>query len=43
VQLIWAAAVGYAAFGDVPSGFTWLGAAVIIASGLVIAVKESRR
>lgn len=43
VQLIWAAAVGYAVFGDVPSGWTWLGATVIIASGLFIAVKEARR
>ena len=43
VQIIWAAALGYLAFGDVPSGFTWLGAAVIIASGLFIAVKEARR
>jgi drug/metabolite transporter (DMT)-like permease len=42
VQLIWAAAVGYAVFGDVPSGFTWLGAVVIIASGLFIAMKEAR-
>jgi drug/metabolite transporter (DMT)-like permease len=43
VQLIWAAGAGYVVFGDVPSGFTWLGALVIIASGLFIAVKEARR
>ena len=43
VQLVWAASVGYLVFGDVPSGFTWLGAAVIIGSGLFIAVKEARR
>jgi len=43
VQLIWAAALGYLVFGDVPSGFTWLGAAVIIASGLFIAVNQARR
>jgi drug/metabolite transporter (DMT)-like permease len=43
VQLLWAAAVGYVVFGDVPSAFTWLGAAVIIASGLAIAVTEARR
>ena len=30
-------------FGDVPSAFTWLGAAIIIASGLFIALKEARR
>ena len=43
VQLVWAATVGYLVFGDVPSAFTWLGAAIIIASGLFIAVKEARR
>jgi drug/metabolite transporter (DMT)-like permease len=43
VQLIWAAAVGYLAFGDVPSGFTWLGAAVIIGSGLLIAMMRQGR
>ncbi|HMH50872.1 MAG TPA: DMT family transporter [Candidatus Acidoferrum sp.] len=43
IQLIWAAALGYLVFGDVPSGFTWLGAAVIIASGLFIAVTQARR
>jgi drug/metabolite transporter (DMT)-like permease len=43
VQLIWAAGLGYVVFGDVPSGFTWLGAVVIIASGLFIAVTQVRR
>ena len=43
VQLVWAAVVGYLVFGHVPSGFTWLGAAVIIASGLFIAVHQARR
>lgn len=43
VQLVWAAGIGYAVFGDVPSAWTWIGAAVIIASGLTIAVKEARR
>jgi drug/metabolite transporter (DMT)-like permease len=43
VQLLWAAVVGYVVFGDVPSVFTWLGAAVIVASGLFIAMKEGRR
>jgi drug/metabolite transporter (DMT)-like permease len=37
VQLISAAALGYVIFGDVPSGWTWAGAALIVASGVVIA------
>jgi drug/metabolite transporter (DMT)-like permease len=37
VQLISAAALGYVLFGDVPSGWTWAGAALIVASGIVIA------
>jgi drug/metabolite transporter (DMT)-like permease len=37
VQLISAAALGYVLFGDVPSAWTWAGAALIVASGVVIA------
>ena len=37
VQLISAAALGYLLFGDVPSGWTWTGAALVVASGIVIA------
>ena len=37
VQLISAAALGYILFGDVPSAWTWSGAALIVASGVVIA------
>lgn len=40
-QLLGAAAIGYLAFGDVPGAWTWLGAAVIIASGLYIAYRET--
>ena len=42
VQLVWAATVGYLVFGHVPSVWTWVGAAVIIASGLGIAWVETR-
>lgn len=42
-QLVGAAALGYLAFGDVPSAWTWLGAAVIIVSGLYIAWREAWR
>lgn len=41
VQLVAAAAVGYLAFGDVPSAWMWVGAAVITASGLYIAWRET--
>ncbi len=41
-QLIGATVLGYLVFGDLPDRWTWLGAAVIIASGLYIAHRESR-
>jgi drug/metabolite transporter (DMT)-like permease len=43
VQLVWAAVAGYLVFDHVPSRFTWLGAAVIIASGLWIAWRGGQR
>lgn len=43
VQLVWAAALGFVLFGHVPSPWTWVGAAIIIASGLHIAWQESFR
>ncbi|HSE94065.1 MAG TPA: DMT family transporter, partial [Methylomirabilota bacterium] len=43
VQLVWAAAAGFLVFGDVPSAWTWLGAAIVIGSGLSLAWRESRR
>ena len=42
VQLVWAAALGYVVFDDVPSGWTWVGAAIIVCSGLTIFVRERR-
>lgn len=42
VQLIGAALLGYLAFGDVPSVWTWVGAAVVIASGLYVAWRGAR-
>jgi drug/metabolite transporter (DMT)-like permease len=42
VELIGTAALGYAIFGNFPDAWTWLGAAVIIASGLYIATRERR-
>jgi drug/metabolite transporter (DMT)-like permease len=42
IQLVWAAAVGYLVFGDVPGLWTWAGAAIIVASGCYIALGETR-
>lgn len=41
-QLIGAVAVGYLFFGDLPDRLTWLGAAIIIASGLAIVWSQTR-
>jgi drug/metabolite transporter (DMT)-like permease len=40
--LVWAAAIGWLVWREVPDGFVWLGAAVIIASGLYILYRETR-
>ena len=40
-QLLWAAVFGYAFFSEVPDFWTWVGAAIIIASGLYIVLRES--
>ena len=42
-QLIGAVAVGFLFFGDLPDAFTWLGAAIIIASGLYVGWSQTRR
>jgi len=42
IQLLGAATTGYLIFGDVPGAPLWLGAALIIGSGLFIAYAESR-
>jgi len=41
LQLIGAVTMGYLVFSDVPSAWTWLGAAVIVASGLYVAHREA--
>ena len=40
LEIVGAAAVGYVAFGEFPDALTWLGAAVIVASGLVVSLGE---
>jgi len=42
VQLLGAASTGYLIFGDVPTASLWVGAVLIIGSGLFIAYAESR-
>ena len=41
-ELVSAAVFGYAVFGDVPDGPAWLGAALIIGSGLVVVYGERK-
>ncbi|HYM29788.1 MAG TPA: DMT family transporter [Candidatus Cybelea sp.] len=40
-QLLWAALLGFAFFGDFPDRWTWVGAAVIVASGLYMTYREA--
>lgn len=40
-QLVGATVLGYAIFGDFPDALTWLGAAIIIGSGLYITYREA--
>ncbi len=42
-QLIGSVIVGFLLFGDLPTVYTWLGAAIIIGSGLYLGWSESRR
>ena len=42
-QVIYMALFGYLVFGDVPSVWVWLGAAVVIASGLYLFARERAR
>lgn len=41
-RLVFAAAIGFAVFGEVPDAWTWVGGAVIAASAIYIAHRESR-
>jgi len=43
VEIVSATTVGYLAFGDFPDALTWLGIAIIIASGIYIAWREAKR
>lgn len=39
-ELVGAVALGYLLFGDLPDRYTWLGSAIIIASGLLVVYRE---
>jgi drug/metabolite transporter (DMT)-like permease len=41
-MIVWAVTFGYLVFGDVPSSATIAGAAIIIAAGLYIFMREQR-
>jgi drug/metabolite transporter (DMT)-like permease len=43
LDLVWASILGWLVFSDVPSQWTWLGAAVILVSTVWIARREGRR
>jgi drug/metabolite transporter (DMT)-like permease len=43
VELVGSVVLGYLVFGNFPDAWTWVGAAVIIASGIYIAFRERRR
>lgn len=40
VQIVWSVLFGFVVFGDLPDIFTWVGAAVVIASGVYLAWRE---
>jgi drug/metabolite transporter (DMT)-like permease len=42
-QLVWAAFIGFAVFGEIPDLWTWIGAAMIAASGIALSRMEARR
>ena len=42
-QVLYAASFGYLVFGDVPAAAVWLGAAIVISSGLYLFYRERAR
>lgn len=41
-KLLWASAIGYVLFGEVPDLWTWIGGAMIFSSATYIGIRESR-
>jgi S-adenosylmethionine uptake transporter len=42
-MLIWAVAIGYLVWRDMPTSEVWIGAALIITAGIYVAHRESLR
>lgn len=42
-QLVWAALIGFVAFGEIPDVWTWTGAAMIAAAGIILSRMEAKR
>lgn len=40
--MVWAVALGYAIWGDVPGPWMWVGTALVVAAGLIIVHREAR-
>jgi drug/metabolite transporter (DMT)-like permease len=43
VQMLGSVLIGYLFFGNLPDAFTWLGAAIVVASGLYMGWTQTRR
>jgi drug/metabolite transporter (DMT)-like permease len=43
VELLWAAMIGYSFWSEVPPANVWIGAAIVVASGLVVIWRERVR
>ena len=41
-ELIWATILGFMVFGDIPDLWTYVGAGIIVASGLYVLYRERR-
>ena len=41
-DIVSATLLGYFVFGDLPDAVTWLGIAIVVASGIYISLRESR-
>ncbi len=42
-QILWSVVFGYLAFGDFPDQYTWIGAGIVVSSGLYLAWREALR
>jgi drug/metabolite transporter (DMT)-like permease len=42
VSIIWATLIGFMAFGDIPSIYTYIGSVIVIAAGLLVLYRERK-